>query len=369
MKVSLTFPLAILLFLPAAHLLAAADKIGEAVYIEGDVSVARGGEDLDPSSVAIGMDVDNFDFMKTGDQGTAQVKVTSPRAPGATIVVSPDTQLSFELSKLQNRERSAVNLVTGSLSLKVAKLGPAQDVSVRTESATMAVRGTDFDVTTTVSGDLLVTADTGEVVCTEENGTELASGPGTVVERIEGGGFRTLPVAAADLGSYRSKWGRERLEAARRNAGRLIAMNARRYRQLGRQLDRDYAELLRQRRIIAKWEAEERGGRRGSAAEVAREKRAVAGTIARLRRTQFMMERVYFRLLRLKTFHDQGLGRGTIEGSLTSAQFYDRFQGERKDLERRMAMVRFVTAMYLNRNDDVDPTAPGPAPAAPPGGS
>ena len=91
-----------------------------------------------------------------------------------------------------------------------------------------------------------------------------------------------------------------------------------RYQQLRAAYDRDYATLMRRRSVVSTWEAEDRRGGIGSAAEVDREKVAVAATRLLLRRTQFLLERVQNRLLRLKRLHDQGHGRGTIAGGVTT---------------------------------------------------
>lgn len=146
------------------------DQIGETVYTDGDVSVTRDGSPLSSDEVVIGLPIDNFDFMKTGDDGNAQVKVTTNRAPQSTITVSPDTQFTFELSTLQGRQTSSVNLISGSLSMKVSTLTGDQDLDVQTENTVLGVRGTEFAVTTSDAGDVLVTCSTGDVSCRTENG-------------------------------------------------------------------------------------------------------------------------------------------------------------------------------------------------------
>jgi hypothetical protein len=342
--------------LASPTILWAQDKIGEAVYLEGDVSLVRNGASLDPSAITIGISIDNYDFMKTGDDGNAQIKVSSPRVSSSTVTVSPDTQFTFELSALDSRQQSSFNLINGSLALKVSALSKAQDLDVQTESTAMGVRGTEFAVSTSVSGDVLVTCSTGEVVCTAENGTEYRAVPGTVIENRAEGTFRQIPVSASDLEGFRRSWAAERMEAAKKNALSLIQDNARRYQELRASYDRDYAALMRQRSVISKWSAEDNQGGTGSPAEVEREKGSIAATMARLRRTQFMLERSYYRLLRLKSFHDQGYGHGTISGSLSTEQFFNQLQREGRDVEGHMATVRNVTRLYARRNNGVDPT-------------
>jgi hypothetical protein len=335
---------------------AAQEKIGEAVYLEGEISITRNGAALDSSSVVIGAPIDNFDFVETGDDGNAQVKITTTRAASSTITVSPDTQFTFELSALQGRQASAINLIGGSLSLKVAKLGDAQDLEVETGTIVLGVRGTEFDVSTSDAGDVLVTCSEGAVACRTANGVEYRAVPGAVVENQVGGAFWTIPVSASNLASYRRTWVEQRRATIRANAFGLIQANATRYQQLRASYDRDYAALMRQRSVISTWTAEDRQGRIGAAADVDRQKRAVAATMQRLRSTQFELERVQVRLLRLKRMHDQGFGKGTLSDGTTTARFFDQLQSERSVVTSHMATVRNVARLYAVRNAGQDPT-------------
>lgn len=67
----------------------AQDKIGEAVYLEGGVSLTRDDQALEPSEVQTGLEIQNFDLMKTGADGLAEVSVDNPRLPAMTVKVSP----------------------------------------------------------------------------------------------------------------------------------------------------------------------------------------------------------------------------------------------------------------------------------------
>ena len=94
----------------------AQDKIGEAVYIDGGVSLERNGRQLDQSDVQTGLEIQNFDMVRTEADGTAEVSVDNPKAPAMTITVSPRTRFSFELSKLESRQQASVGLVGGTMS-------------------------------------------------------------------------------------------------------------------------------------------------------------------------------------------------------------------------------------------------------------
>jgi hypothetical protein len=129
-----------LIFL-TGHPAFAQDKIGEAVYIDGGVSLERDGQSLDQAEVQAGLDIQNFDLVKTGADGQAEVSVNNPKTPAITIKVSPRTQFSFELSNLESRRQTSVGLLGGAISLKVGKLSGAQDLDVVMDNVVMGVRG------------------------------------------------------------------------------------------------------------------------------------------------------------------------------------------------------------------------------------
>lgn len=337
--------------------LLAAEKIGEAVYFEGTVTVVRDGEEMDSSEVQIGMDIQNFDLLKTASNGLAEIKITSSKAPAMTVKMSTSTQFSFELSKLGTKTQSGLSLLTGVLTLKVAKLSGSQSVSVKTDSAAMGVRGTEFTVTAPASGDLLVTCGEGEVFCTQEDGEELSVIPGKAVEKKAGERFRTIPVAVSDIENFRKNWNTERVSALKSNAPRAIADFAKQYIALSAELQTNFTILMKQQAILNKWDQEDRAGKPGGKMEAMKEKKEIVGILFKLRQILFRFERIYYRLTELREYFDQGHGKGAaILPGMNADQFFKRMDGERKDLEKKMAKIRQIAKQYSERNDGQVPT-------------
>jgi hypothetical protein len=334
----------------------AAETIGEAVYIEGDVTVVRDGEDLDASDVQIGMDIENFDLLRTGPRALAEIKITSTRAPAMTIKMSSNTQFSFELSKLGIKTQSSIGLITGSLSLKVSKLTGTQAVNVKTDSAAMGVRGTGFTVSAPSSGDILVTCDEGEVVCVEEGGEELAITPGKAVEKKEGERFRAIPVAVSDLETFRKNWSTERIASLKSNALRAIQNYGKIYLALSEELNSNFAILMKQQAILNKWAQEDKAGKVGGKLDAMKEKKEIVGILFKLRKTLFRFERIYYRLVELREYYDQGYGKGFVQPGMTTDQFFRRMDGEKKELEKKMNKIRQIARLYAERNDGRAPT-------------
>ena len=341
--------LAALLFCAAALLANADDTLGSLTYMEGDVSLVRDGDEV--SALAIGQTVQNFDLVKTGPDGLAEIDITAGGAPQFTVKVSADTQFSLELATVQGKQQTTVGIIGGSVSLKVAKLTGAQTMSVRTDSTVMGVRGTQFSVTAPATGDILVTCDEGDVLCTDGSGKELHAIPGSAVENRLDATFRSTPVNVADIATFSSAWTTERGQALEKNALGLIRTNARLYLQLSRDLTAANAELARSQTIITKWSTEDRAGRIGQRAEIARERRSIGGTLSRLRQIQFRMERIQFRLERLRALHARGIGQGSLDGGVSTTQFFQQLETDRRDIEGKLAQTRYVAKMYAKRNN------------------
>jgi hypothetical protein len=342
------------LFAVAAAPLGAAEKLGTLTYVEGDLTVERNGEEIE--GVQVGQDLQNFDVLQTGPDGLAEIEVSSAKAPRMTLKISPGTRFSFEVSRVGSRQKASVGLIGGTVSLKCAKLTGSQLVDIKSDAAAMGVRGTQFTVTSPPSGDILVTCDEGAVLCTDEDGRELTAMPGAVVEKRPGELFRTVPVAVSSLESFRRDWNAERIGALRANALRAIRVYAVAYLALSREFDRNYAELMKRQAVISKWQAEDRGGRLGTRMELMREKKDIVRHLFALRKTLFRFERIYFRLLELKGYHDQGFGRGALEGGETTVVFFQKLEREKREMLRRMAAIRYVAKLYALRNDGRVPT-------------
>jgi hypothetical protein len=347
-----TLALALVAGLPAG----AQSKIGSIAYLEEGVEINRNRETIPAWDVYIGMGVENYDLLRTDETGYAEVELDSPRSAPSIVKISPNTSFYFEMNKIGRDDTTTIGLITGSLSVKVAKLSGRQSVEVATESALMGVRGTDFNVTLSPGGEILVTAEEGRVSCIDDSGQELYAEPGTVVEKRPGELFRGIPVAVSDLETFEREWYAERLEVFKANALRAVKFYADRYMQLKIRFDGAYGDLQGNTQILRKWYEEDRRGQIGGRMESLREKKELIGELLELRKILFIFERVYFRLIELEGYYHQGYGRGQIEPGLSSAAFFNRFDREKQELGEKMAELRYITKLYAKRNDGNFPT-------------
>jgi hypothetical protein len=334
----------------------AQSEIGTIAYIEEGVEVDRNSETIPAWDVFIGMGVENYDLLRTDERGYAEVEINAPRSAPAVVRISPNTSFYFEMNKIGRNQTTTIGMITGSLSVKVAKLSTRQNVEVATESALMGVRGTDFAVTLSPGGDILVTAEEGRVSCFDESGQELFAEPGTVVEKRPGELFREVPVAVSDLETFQRNWYADRMEVFKSNALQAIKFYAGRYLRLKNRFDSAYDDLQQETQILRKWYAEDRRGEIGGRMESMREKKELIGDLLELRKILYIFERVYFRLVELEGYYRQGYGRGQIGSGLSAAAFFNRFDREKQMLGEQVAEIRFITKLYAMRNNGNFPT-------------
>jgi hypothetical protein len=336
-----------------AVLAAAGDRVGETSYVDGTVDVYRAGKQLSGAALDIGAPVENYDILRTGKNGTMEVTLTAGPSPDTTIRVDPNTSFTVEVGKVKGQPQATVNMISGTISMKVKKITGSGGVDVKTESAVMGVRGTEFSVTTPPSGDILITCSEGAVACKDESGTELTARPGTAVEKIAGERFRTVPVAVSSIKAFQSQWSTERVAALRSNAARAIQNYATRYDELSRKFDTEYRALMSQSEVLNTWAAEDGSGERPAAnsSRTMSEKKKVIGSLLKIRTTLFVFERVYFRLVELEEYHRDGYGRGKLSGGTTTDDFFTRVAGERNQLAKRLSQVQYAARLYAARND------------------
>ena len=136
--------LAAILLVSVAFPLTAADIIGKISYLEGTVQILRDEDSLDARIVKEGLALENFDLLKVGADGELEVQISSPSAPPSTLRVGPRTQFSIEIGKVGTKQQTTLDLIAGSVAMKVARLTGSQAMRVQTEAAVVGVRGTEL---------------------------------------------------------------------------------------------------------------------------------------------------------------------------------------------------------------------------------
>jgi ferric-dicitrate binding protein FerR (iron transport regulator) len=326
-------------------------EVGEVVFATGDVRIARNGSAIE--DVPEGTGVENWDLVKTGESSSAELELRALKAPKTVIKVKENTAFTVDLNKVGSKNLTHVDMITGSITLKVQKLSKAQDLSVTSDTAMMGVRGTSFEVATVPTGDTLVTCSEGSVECLDkETEKKYYAKPGQVVEAVSGGTPK-LVNAVASLGEYMDNWLEEKVRLLKQDALAQIKKYHKLYEKYSAEFEKSYAALSTANGILDKWIREDKEGKTGSNIEVMKEKKTVIGYLMKIQKSLFWMERVYFRLKKIQKYHDQGFGVGEIKPGLSTKDFFATLGNS--DFEARLARVLFVHKLYAKRNDGSTP--------------
>ena len=325
--------------------------IGYIDSLTGDVEITRDGEVYDSYDLDEGNGVENYDLIRTLHNGEITIIIESDLCPETTISVEPNTTFNIEINKLKNKNQTTLSMITGGLALKVQGLTEDQDFNLETEGAVMGVRGTSFGAGSSPGGEILVTCVEGEVECRNEDGKSLRAIPGQVVELHPGELFQQVPVKISDLKKFKREWIAERIEAFKPNALKAIIQYSNTYLRLLTTFNRQYEMLMKKQAIINKWILEKKQGKIGSGMEIMKEKKQVISVLFQIRRTLFIFEKIYFRLLELQSYYKQGYGRGDIKKGLTVKDFFKDFDKNSKELHKKVAKVRFISKLYAQRNN------------------
>ncbi len=130
------------LYAPAA--MAQDESIGQVKVSRGQVNVERGGQSM---AAPVGLHLHAADVLKTGADGSVGVTLRD----NTLLSAGPNSIVSltlFEFDARTSQGRFDTQLQRGTLAMvsgRIAKQSPAA-VSVRTPSAVLGVRGTDFVV-------------------------------------------------------------------------------------------------------------------------------------------------------------------------------------------------------------------------------
>ena len=326
--------------------------IGEITYIDGTVEITRDGEIIDEIDLDIGSEIENYDNIRTGADSELYITVESDRSPQTEIHIAANTVFTVDINSNEGNQVTTLGLITGSFGAKVGKLTGSQYFEVKTESVAMSVRGTGFLVQTSPASDVLVTCDEGEVVCRDQDsGSMVSAEPGQIVEKLPDELFRSVPVAVSQLEDFRKDWIAERIALFKPNALRVLRQYAERYDDLYNRFNAEYEALMLEKAVLEKWMREDAEGKVGGRIQLMQEKKEIIGHLFEIRGVLFIFERIYYRLLELHSYFQQGFGRGQIKPGLSAAIFFERLTAQQKDLHEKIGGVRYIMKLYALRND------------------
>lgn len=334
--------------LTAVSGLSAQDAVGRIVYLEGIVDVHREGQLLELFDSDIGMDIYNFDLVETGGDGIVEIEMVNLSSRGSVVHVQENTAFYFDASNLGGSSQNNLSMLSGSLQLKVQKLTGREEVSIKTESAVMGVRGTDFAVTEAPETSVLVTCTEGAVTCTDDKNNQLTAREGRIVEKRPDEPVSGVAVDAGDEELYRQYWLNQREEIFKAGAVTFVKGYSNRYRQMLPKFEDAYRDLYRIRNILETHGGEQASGGMGATGTMVQIKGEVSDEVFAMRSVFPVFEEIFYSVQLLERYHQSGIGVCDIGKKYTSADFFGEFSAEKDVLKQKMSYTRYLFRLYTN---------------------
>ena len=345
---------------------ASADSaLGTISYMEGAVEVTRDGDFLSPRTVDIGLVIREFDTVETGEDAYVEVEMSAPAA-GSLVKVHPGTAFYFEgTSRESSRFRTTFQLLRGALRLKVGRLASGESFNVQTDTAVMAVRGTEFTVDMAADRSILVGVPEGRVNI--RSGTRSVDAePGVVAFVDERSMLSAATVEPEDIDLYRQYWRNLRLDALKINAGLSIQQYARQWEHVHPRLETAMEELVSEEEIFRRWAAVADGTQDSPGLATAiRDKRELSRAFLELRATLPMAERTFQTLVGLEQAYRDGYAQGSFQAGeyADAAAFYQAFHPNKSRIRRMLSLSRRMVRLYrfIDRATGAFPDSSGPS--------
>jgi hypothetical protein len=235
-------------------------------------------------------------------------------------------------------------------------------MTVTTSSAVMAVRGTEFEVFTSINASdegggsqqaTLVTCTESKVAVNDGQG-EIVVPAGKVLEKRPGARPLFLPVALSSVKGYGQRWIADEISAFKADAPRALGAYAKRYDALSAKFAAAY-EPFQKSQTPRKWAEEDRSGAKVNPLDpaVLREKKEIAVYLLNIRKVLFIFERVYYRVDELtNVIAGTELEKREVRPGQTAGDFLKSVLMERDRLEAQVARYRYIEELYRQRSPD-----------------
>jgi hypothetical protein len=368
---------AIGLFL-ASILAASGDASGDSPC--GTVSYMVGKASITHNGKVVAADIDspvyNNDMIKTEDKSKVEISVDKSTGFNGKVTVNAKTTFYFKTTEVKGQPSTTLDLMAGTVGMKVSKIAGSPSAQVRTDSAVCGVRGTEFSFSASPGGDVLVTCASGQVGLLDTEGDEALVDPGMATEKQEGQAFKSVPVSVSSLDEFRDNWYAERIQALAANPVKALKQYSAYYLKKKADFLKSYA-LLEKSAAFARWRKEDStpGFKVDpKAAQTMKDLKEVDGPILSIRKDLFLFERYYYRLVEIRDLVKDGaawqaeIGKDDKGKSITAAAFYKVFDADRDALGTRMAMFRYAEKLHLKRNPSGATGKPGGADESAAGG-
>ncbi len=342
-----------------------AQVLGKVDYIEGSAEITRNGEKL--RAIAIGTPIENLDLVKTSANGLVSIAFEKDSGLTGSIQIVPNSTALIRQDLVSGSPSNEAQLMAGSVNLKVKRLaGMKSAIQVKTPTAVLGVRGTEFSVAT-FNGSVITACKEGEVSCasysaiSETLSTDggASAVPGTMVEILESGAVNT---GSFPEGNFEDNWKAMRDKWQTYNVDLFAADPVNFMNQFIVNWNDHSAKVeslsatLRANPNLKKWLADAKAGKvSGNLADWAREKPSVMKDLLAVRPDMTVAMISWYRLQELIPLVPQSAMNRTLATGETVKAFIARFNRGSASMASSVALFSAAEKQYMLRNDGLSP--------------
>ncbi len=316
---------------------------GKIIYYDGEIEIQRNNKILETDDIGIGFEIEEYDLIATGADGYAEIQVDSSVSDRVLIKIENNSSFYFQIKKQDEKTNFIMRLLSGNIFIKVNKMFSNSSMNVLSRSATLGVRGTEFFVTTSPEGSLLVTCPEGSVSCRSTLGEELIAGDGKIVEFLHGQQLKSRPVSDELLNDFRFEWMVERERVFRSMSFSIIKPVAIQYEELYKRFDEAYNDLKKNGKIFKKYAD---GKTKIPSSEIMKDKIIVSPAVIKMRGVFYIFEEYFYRVEELDRYNSQAPVKGKIRKGYSISDFMKDYEKDSKDTKKMIVFARYALKSF-----------------------
>lgn len=339
-----------------------AQVLGKVDYIEGSVELTRNGSVL--SRVDMGTPIENMDLIKTSPNSTLIIAFSKESGLTGSVQIAPNSTALIRQDQLSASASNEVQLLSGSVNLKVKRLaGVNASVQVKTPSAVLGVRGTEF-VVASFNGSALIACKEGEVTCysyssvTETKSVQsLSSVPGKLIEILENGSMNSAAFPEGDFeeawDAVQTKWKNFKIDLVLSDPLKALDSFAKTWNTYASKLDAG-ASKLKANKSLSAWLSQ--GDKvQGSLGDIMKQKQAVVKDLIAIKGDMMMSIIAWYRIEELLPHIPDSAMNRTLSNGQTVKTFINKYTSSSKNVANTISLFRAAEKLYMLRNDGISP--------------
>jgi len=372
-----------LLFLSSFTALHAVNAKGILVYLDGTVEIHKNGEITGPKSLNPGFELEDYDLLETGSDGSAEFDINTFISDGTydriSVKIENNTSVYFKTSVNQDDGFLQLILFTGGITVNTGKLSSGINMTVRAAgNAVIKVNDAEFGVLTAPDGSILVTCYEGSLECGIAPGIGSGSAftekafSGMIVDVIQGRHLKIVDISPEMFDVYKTEWSAEKLRMFRAGSFSLTKPVIIKYEEYLEKYNLFYKEFRGYDKIFRKYKdlnivpekpsipddnnsiisksdnsaQNETVDENMEMNDIIADKMKVSPAILRMRNVFFTYEELFYRIKEIKSYHDQVPVKGSLRKKYDIDDFMKDFQKNYKAAEKKNSYVRQSFNIY-----------------------